>query len=906
MRVLAKHGDAELAHVVLQQQLDAGRPPRRSFSSSDVERWVKLWCAAAQPELAAAILQGFARLKLRVGPGYYNQVLGELGRQGRVDRAEAVLQEMQETGAVQPNVITFTTMLHIVGDAGRFQRVEELLEEMLAKGIRPNVVMYTSVMQIGCKAGRLEWAEAWLRRMLADVERLKQERWDTRVTQSVLTHLTHTCLEHAQVARAQRVLLGMCELGLIPDTAICNSVMSALCKTGELQLAEACLPELRRRGVKLDPRTFEVLLQGFGLVQDAQGLGRLMGEMAELGVVPTAVTHSVCALAMLRCMGEAGEGSVLGRLRGAGVVVDMCVGKVLVHELRKRGEASRAEALMSELLESGLQLEPGPLAALVRAQLEGGSVDGQDGTTRASATLIKQLAHYSREGWPGASASSSSASAAPLVTKQDDLSELTQGCNMVLQALGQKGELQSLHELLEAMWAANLVPDTVTHNTVIAALARNQRLDNAASWLEMVFADQSSAARPDLRSFTLLIGYHGKLGNLGKAERWLERLQQQGFEPDVVLFNVLIDMYGRARRLDRVEAVLRDMTHARVAPNKVTCTSVIQAAGRCGQLYLAEGLLHAVWEGLLAANQGIDAVWRSMLESSSSRALPAPDELTQQARRLLTELTEVQGIQADDVMLNVVINEVSKAAGRAYAEELLLVLPEWGLQPDLVAYQTVILAHCRLLDAGAVQRVMQDGEERFEGLLDRAACRSLLRQCDVQGVKVNVVLHDVTWGNTVQSGKHPLLRAFIRFGPVKEMSLLLHQAAASDAGPDGDIYTRWVEMLAREDSWDRASVLLQHMRENPAVPDPGAGAYNEVLGALGRRQRFEEAEALLWQMVESGVPRDEHTYALLVSLVDALREQGDAARMEKILQQRREDGISQAADTFQQDVFPVP
>ena len=63
-----------------------------------------------------------------------------------------LLEQMKEEG-LQPNEVTYSTLMDICGKGGQPSNAMELFEQMKEEGLQPNVVTYNSLMDICAKGG---------------------------------------------------------------------------------------------------------------------------------------------------------------------------------------------------------------------------------------------------------------------------------------------------------------------------------------------------------------------------------------------------------------------------------------------------------------------------------------------------------------------------------------------------------------------------------------------------------------------------------------------------------------------------------------------------------------------------------------------------------------------------------
>ena len=110
-----------------------------------------------------------------------------------IRNAEDVFDQMRESGiGIEPEVTSFSILLHVNSRAHMPQLVLDQLRLMKEKGICPNVVMYTSVIKCLASCGWLEDAE----RLLEEMVILEGESfsWSCRADVITLKFFLESCV----------------------------------------------------------------------------------------------------------------------------------------------------------------------------------------------------------------------------------------------------------------------------------------------------------------------------------------------------------------------------------------------------------------------------------------------------------------------------------------------------------------------------------------------------------------------------------------------------------------------------------------------------------------------------------------------------------------------------------------
>nr|XP_043625502.1 pentatricopeptide repeat-containing protein At1g11900-like [Erigeron canadensis] len=85
----------------------------------------------------------------------YNTVLGILGKAGRVDEMLDVFVSMKKAD-IAPDIVSYNTLLHSLRKVGRFDLCVVLTKEMGKLGLQPDLITYTALIECLSKSGNVE------------------------------------------------------------------------------------------------------------------------------------------------------------------------------------------------------------------------------------------------------------------------------------------------------------------------------------------------------------------------------------------------------------------------------------------------------------------------------------------------------------------------------------------------------------------------------------------------------------------------------------------------------------------------------------------------------------------------------------------------------------------------------
>ncbi|XP_057949935.1 pentatricopeptide repeat-containing protein At5g46100 [Malania oleifera] len=252
----------------------------------------------------------------------YGTLINGLCRLGKTGEAKELFKEMEVKGC-SPTVVTYSSLIHGLCQSRNLDEALGLLEDMISKSIEPNVFTYSSLMDGLCKSGRSSEAMELLEIMVA--KRLAPNM----ITYSTLIHglCTEGKLQEAteildrmklqglkpDAGLYSKLINGFCDIRNFQDAAnfldemvlegispnrvtwslhvrIHNAVAQGLCTGGGPNRAFQLYLSMRTRGISIDARTFDSLVNCFCKKGDLNKVARIIDEMVLDGCVPNDAT----------------------------------------------------------------------------------------------------------------------------------------------------------------------------------------------------------------------------------------------------------------------------------------------------------------------------------------------------------------------------------------------------------------------------------------------------------------------------------------------------------------------------------------------------------------------------------------------------------------------------------------
>jgi pentatricopeptide repeat protein len=486
-------------------------------------------------------------------------------------RAEALLDRMSQL-YVEPDVVSYNTVILAWSNAGEPKRAEALLEEMFhawvqdtkvghADIIRPDRVTFNTVISAWARSNdpdAAERAQSILRRMYD-----AQDMGALQVTPNIVTYNTmldcwarsghedaaERCLA---ILQEMQELYDVGEMDARPDVVSYTTVINAFAKSGKVDQAEGLLNEMHLAFMSGDNRlkpnvqTLTTIVEAWSRSDAVDGLERAAAvfqrirELHEFGLSnegPDVVAYNV----MLNCY-------AMSAPRGAATTSNL------------RDAAKLADSLLQEMKERSTKGEKG-VAPDFRSYSIVIHAWAQALNERRAVKILHEALDAYEVGDSG---------------MELDLPTI----HTVLRALGRAGKGAKAEALLERLCTLRAngehgaSPTAVTFSLVVTAWSKSgdfnaaQRAETVLRQMRSMYEAGAVAMKPDFLVYSALITCwaHSKLkgaperawGILGEM-RQRAKAGDSGLKPDVVSYNAVLHAFSQARIPERAEDMLKGM-----------------------------------------------------------------------------------------------------------------------------------------------------------------------------------------------------------------------------------------------------------------------------------------------------------------------------------------------------------
>ncbi|XP_009602451.1 pentatricopeptide repeat-containing protein At3g13150-like [Nicotiana tomentosiformis] len=216
-----------------------------------VVRFISLYGKAGMFEHAQKLFDEMPDLDCERTVMSFNALLGACVNSKKYDKIREIFREFPGKLAIEPDVVSYNTVIKAFSEMGSPHSAVLLIEEMEKNGIDPDVITFNTLLDAFYKNNKFSEAE----KMWILMEK-KNVIPNVRSYNSRLRSL----VENSQVVEAEELFEEMKKRGVNPDTHSHNAMISARTKDGDLELAKSWYAKLEENGCLPDLVTFVLLI----------------------------------------------------------------------------------------------------------------------------------------------------------------------------------------------------------------------------------------------------------------------------------------------------------------------------------------------------------------------------------------------------------------------------------------------------------------------------------------------------------------------------------------------------------------------------------------------------------------------------------------------------------------------
>jgi pentatricopeptide repeat protein len=417
----------------------------------------------------------------------------------------------------------------------------------------------------------------------------------------------------------------------------------------------------------------------------------------------------------------------------------------------------------------------------------------------------------------------------------------------VIRGYGAAGRSDLIKAAWQRMQCKGISDDTRVYNELLKWYSG---MGNVREVLETKEEMTAQSVMCNTQTYSFLFRVLGKFYPR-QVERYYAEMLDRRVRPDIALYTSLVGIFGDLGNMSRVEEII-DETRRREAAGTIEASPFFYAVlirlfskdvKRATELY------EEAKQKNVAAHDHVQTALLSCYASS-----PDAKELLDQA------LANLSGGWSADVY-NIVLNMHAKAGDAAKVTELFEKMKADNVQMNHVTYGTLVTAFSRLKDTARITEVvdlMKEKEGQVSASFYAVLASSLARLGDKEGV--NDAWEDL---------------------------------ASSKLFPNTEVFNHFLQLYGRTHNAGKMRGVLESMMK--FVP-PNPVTATTVLDLLGKTGRITEMEQLFEDM--KGNADTAPTAVTYHQMLNAYAKSGDVPKMERVLLEMREKGITENNVTF--------
>ncbi|KAK7343314.1 hypothetical protein VNO77_11966 [Canavalia gladiata] len=626
-------------------------------------------------------------------PGALGFFIRCLGRVGLVQEANHLFDEMRMKGLCVPNDYCYNCLLEAISKSGSVELMEMRLEEMKGFGWEFDKFTLTPVMQVYCNACRFDHA-------LSVYNTMQERGW--------------------------------------VDEHVCSMLALSFSKWGKVDKAFELVERMEGRGMKLNEKTFCVLIHGFVKESRVDKALQLFDKMCRAGFTPHVSLFDVLIGGLCRNKDTHKALSLVSEMKEFGIVPDVGILTKLISSL---SDKSMIAKLLEEIPE---EEEDQTLVLIYNAVLTGYVSDGlmdeachhlqmmiqskSSGDAQKDTLFkVKRLVFPNTTSFciviDGLLKNGQLDLALSLFNdmKQFFVKPSVLIYNNLINGLCNSNRLEESRELLREMNESGIEPTHFTYNSIYGCLCKRKDVLGATNMLKEM---RACGHEPWIKNSTFLLKELCDHGRAGEACDFLDSMVQQGFLPDIVSYSVAIGGLIKIQEVDRALNLFKDLCSRGHCPDVVAFNILIGGLCKAKRFTEAETLLdEIVVRGLSPSVVTYNLLIDSWCKNGSmDKAIALLSKMSGEHREpnIITYTTLVDGFcraeRPDDALL--IWNEME---GK-------------GCLPNRIAFMALIYGLCkccRPTEAFRYLREMEQKEMKADSFIYFALLSAFLSDLDL-------------------------------------------------------------------------------------------------------------------------------------------------------------------------------
>jgi len=557
---------------------------------------------------AQSLLQEMQARNMFLSEGLCGLVLSRCGEARHIQLAEAIQSYLRDRKMT--SLATYKTLMKVYATCDLLDRACDLYEDILADGVVPDNVMYGCLAKFAAKCGRDDLSDRLFsaasdKPQGSDVQnymwliRSAGQRHDVQRAVSLLRQLQHekasvvdpaiyncvldVCMSNGATSEAERIFQEMLQNKLVTLITY-NTLMKGYCAKGDLARARRLIRDMQDMGLRPNSASYNCLLSAAVGGGDHKQAWGIVESMRSSGVEADSFTVCILMKIVRKASNRTDAQRALAVLDSA--KVDIC----------------KDEILLNTVLDACIHLKDTRRLSWILREFESAtlvpSVQNYGLIIKAYSCLKQTKKCWSvwyemtdkRQRGLVPSDVALSCMLDSIVTAgqvEEAVALFEQWRNVVppntiiysniIKGFASQGDADRALDMYHQLRADGLKMNLVAYSTLIDAQARAGKMDRAHGLLEEMKED---GVEPNTITYSSLVKGHCKEGDLDGALKLFDKMVASGVQPDTVMYNTLLDGAVRACRFSLCDQFLKEMQTTGTEPSNFTLSIVVKMWGK--------------------------------------------------------------------------------------------------------------------------------------------------------------------------------------------------------------------------------------------------------------------------------------------------------------------------------------
>lgn len=599
---------------------------------------------------------------------------------GKPELALGFFESAVDSGALVPNLVTYTTLVSALCQLGKVDEVKGLVMRLEDEGFEFDCVFYSNWIHGYFKGGVLMDA------LMQDRKMVEKGIYRDAVSYSILID---GFSKEGNIEKALGLLGKMVKEGIEPNLITFTAIMRGLCKKGKLEEAFALFDRVLSMGIEVDEFVYVTLIDGICRKGNLNRALSMLGDMEQRGVKPSILTYNTVINGLCRA-GRVSEADEISK----GVVGDVVTYSTLLDSYIKEKNIDAVLEIRLRFEEAKIPMDLVMCNILLKAFLLVGAYGEANALYRAmpEMNLTPDAATYSMmiEGCCKAGHIEEALEMFNELRKSSDSSAVCY--NRIIDALCEKGMLETATEVLIELCEKGLYLDIHASRSLLHSIHASR---GEKGILDLVCRLEQLNSDVFLGMFNDAILILCKEGSFEAVIEVYMIMRRKGLY--VTCFSTILKtLVGNLRALDAYLLVVNAEESTLHSMDVIDYTIIVN--GLCKE----EFLVKAVDLCSFAKSRGV--ILNIITYNSLINGLCQQDCLVE-ALRLFDSLENI-GLVPSEVTYGILIDNLCKEGLFLDAEKLLDRMVSKGLVPNILIYNSMIDGYSKLGQTEDAMRVL--------------------------------------------------------------------------------------------------------------------------------------------------------------------------------------------------------